>query len=481
MILLVGRTPGVFQIDEYFQIVEPASFLLGRTTSPELMWEFKERIRPFLQPAIYAGLGRLAEYAGVKSPFALLWVFRMATGLFSGVASIVAYRSVAPGMRDPFLKTLLAASLALLYFVPFLGVRTSSETVSGALLLMGLALKIGQKRDAARSLVAGLLLGLSIQVRYQAGFAVVGIALHDLVYGPAGRRLRTVLPLAAGVVVTTAIGLAIDAWAYGGFVLTPWNYFKVNLLEGQAATFGTLPFLAYPVLLLLAFPPYGAFLALGLALIWLRRPRHLITWASVPFVVGHSLVGHKEVRFLFPLLLPALLGIFLLFDDEDAERGRGARVLAWLRRAWVHPGVLAIGALGLAGVTLITSPDNVSLQQFVWEHASDDVSFCALTDPSLVHRATAPFVLPPPGFKAMPVSSLNDLEECANEGDRPVVVLGKYPLPKGVEPWLEARGERVFSALPAFLSKLDFNGWVGRADLTVAYRLPRPATKSGVR
>ena len=38
---------------------------------------------------------------------------------------------------------------------------------------------------------------------------------------------------------------------------------------------------------------------------WLRNPRHAVTWATLPFVAAHVLVAHKEARFLFPLAILA--------------------------------------------------------------------------------------------------------------------------------------------------------------------------------
>lgn len=32
------------------------------------------------------------------------------------------------------------------------------------------------------------------------------------------------------------------------------------------------------------------------------KRKHVITWVMLPFIVGHLLVGHKELRFLIPLL-----------------------------------------------------------------------------------------------------------------------------------------------------------------------------------
>ena len=47
------RSDGYYFPDEWFQVVELASYKLGRTPASDLPWEFREGMRPFLQPAIY--------------------------------------------------------------------------------------------------------------------------------------------------------------------------------------------------------------------------------------------------------------------------------------------------------------------------------------------------------------------------------------------------------------------------------------------
>ncbi len=53
----------------------------------------------------------------------------------------------------------------------------------------------------------------------------------------------------------------------------------------------------YPAVSLI--PPYSlAILAVLVAGVWYAR-RHMLVWATVPFVVVHAIIAHKEPRFLF--------------------------------------------------------------------------------------------------------------------------------------------------------------------------------------
>jgi hypothetical protein len=44
-------------------------------------------------------------------------------------------------------------------------------------------------------------------------------------------------------------------------------------------------------------------------LFWILNPRHILTFVTLTFFLGHSAVGHKEARFLYPLFFlgPAML------------------------------------------------------------------------------------------------------------------------------------------------------------------------------
>jgi len=83
---------------------------------------------------------------------------------------------------------------------------------------------------------------------------------------------------------------------------------QANILQGKAAGFGTAPWWWYFYrVLLLTGPPIGI-PGLGLAAMGLWRNRnHVMTWALIPFLLAHLAISHKELRFMFPMLLPVLV------------------------------------------------------------------------------------------------------------------------------------------------------------------------------
>ena len=320
-----------FHPDEHFQTVEFASLKLGFTAPSELPWEYAARLRPWLQPALYTLLAKGALALGVTSRFVLLGLFRAATALLSFVAfRAFALRAVRELPRER-MRLAFARSVPLFGFLPYLFVRTSSETFAAAFFLFAVsAAWVPGVFSRRRSLVLGALLGLAFEARFQTAFAGLGVLAWLVVV----RRVRVsaLLMVIAGGLGIVALSLAVDAWGYGELCFPPWNYLRENVLRGVAKQFGEEPFWAYPLLVVVnVFMPVAlvAVVAVGVAA-W-RFPRHVLTWVVVPFVVLHSLVSHKEERFLFPLapLVPALIALAFSSplrrrdadDDDEVDHG----------------------------------------------------------------------------------------------------------------------------------------------------------------
>lgn len=290
--------------DEHYQVLEFMSFKLGITPASELPWEFSARIRPWLQPLLYFLIARPLLALGIRDMFAIVFVLRLVTGLFSLVTLAVFVRAVLPTIAGEAEKRAFVRYLPLFGFLPYLFVRTSSETLSAAFFALGLALTLGEK-SARRLMLAGLFCGLAFECRYQT--ALLGAGLLAWLAVIARLRPRTLAAFVGGGLVALVLGTLADHWGYGVWSFPPYDYFHVNIVQGVAAkSFGREPFFAYLYLL-----PAQLFFAITLVLMaamaamWLRNPRHAITWATLPFVLAHVLVAHKEARFLFPLAILA--------------------------------------------------------------------------------------------------------------------------------------------------------------------------------
>jgi phosphatidylinositol glycan class B len=315
--------------DEHFQILEFAWARAGLSPLADLPWEFPARIRPTLQPSLAMVLLELLRALGISSPFP--WMLLLRLGTLAAAAGVVlwTFSRVSPGLDRRSRRVLWLAG-PLVWFAPLFMFRFSSENLAGIALVAALPLLEKDRCGRHSDVWAGALLGLSFVFRFQMGFAIGALLLWLAVHRPRGLRRAANVGLSAAGVVMAAAGL--DSWFYGAWVFTPWRYFEVNLLQGTASSFGTSPWYAYLLWApLWMAPPLGLAIA-GLVAIGCATRRHSPwTWAFVAFLVGHSLIAHKEVRFLLPMLY--FVPVLAAWGFHALSRSRPlvgwARIAAW--------------------------------------------------------------------------------------------------------------------------------------------------------
>lgn len=425
--LTAWRSEGYHHPDEYFQILEFANYRLGRTPADGLPWEFEAQIRPGLQPMLAFASIRVAEAAGVDNPFTQAFLLRLLSGwlclwLFFLWAKFLE-------KRNPNWGNWLRLAAVLLWFVPYLSVRFSSENWAGLSFGFGLLLLLtaGKGRGSARAnptpgpslggggrrssltseeekdniegvfatsplpigggvesragllqlqlVIAGFLLALSFFFRFQMGFALAGLGAWWVFQSwKPGTRVLTpqwtsLAALLFGGALAAALGIWADVWLYGKPVFTAFKYFYANIVQDVAASWGTSPGWYYPVeTLLTAVPPVSLVLLtlLGFGL-WHERKSALV-WCLVPFLLAHTAVGHKELRFVFPMLLPVLV----LAVQGLAAWKSGKHIPAWVMRSAriIWPVALGLNFLLLPARCLLAAQDSAPYYRFLYDYAA---------------------------------------------------------------------------------------------------------------
>lgn len=344
---------GYFHIDEYFQVVELARFKLGQVEAWALPWEHASRMRPWLQPALYVSVARVT---GATDPFVLAFLFRLVTGLFCVGALALFLDTTLPWLADDEEKRTHVRVATLAGFLPFLFVRTSSETLAMAAFTAGFAIALrGTKPDAWRIVVspaklvaAGALLGVAFEARFQSAILTLGLVAWMFVLARA--RVAELAPLASGFAAALAAGALVDRWGYGAWTFPAWTYLRANLLEGAAVLYGSDPPFAYLVSLPAnVFSPIVVVLLVLAFAAWLRCRRHPITWTTLPFFLVHNLLAHKEERFLFPI---AILATAFVTMAAAPSAGRVTRfsTFVWSRRKGTAARLLAAWSFAMAAL-----------------------------------------------------------------------------------------------------------------------------------
>lgn len=291
-------------VDEHFQIIEFASWKAGITDVQSLAWEFEAKVRPSLQPWIALAFIRAGMSAGI-SRFTTLLFIRLAAGLFSLLIVIFAYRQFRSEKNEHSGSVFLLLILGLSTFY-LQSTRFSSDFLSGMLLLLGAVLhrKAQNHPQLHYAFLSGAALGTAFAIRYHVLLFILGFVVLDVILS---RNVRRFLALAAGGFLILGFSLFADFLFFNAFTCAPCNYFLWNMKNdaSQAGIMyaGTSPWYYY----LLA--GFQALLPVFYVLLIVAFVRCAIARAQIPlmaglivFIVLHSAVGHKELRFLFPII-----------------------------------------------------------------------------------------------------------------------------------------------------------------------------------
>lgn len=349
--------PGMHHPDEIFQSLEQAHrIVFGYGFVP---WEFEHAIRSWILPGLLAGLMRASLVLG-DGPHVYLPViqaFLSALGA-AAVTCIFLWAARIAGTVPALVGAAVAVfAPELVYFAP----RALTEVVAGHLLVIALYLAFpgddGISGGRGRLAVAGLILGLAVAIRLQMGPAVAVAGAYALWRLPPERALW----IALGGTAAVAFAGLVDWWTWGTPFLSYAQNLRYNIGHGVAAHFGIEPWYQYPALLFVTFgAAFGLLLPFAVAG---ARAKPLLAALVLAIFVAHQPIGHKELRFLYPLMLlvEALAAIGLAQAVAWLIERAPPGLFPWVparARLWSAAG-LGMLALVLAGrmATFILIPD----------------------------------------------------------------------------------------------------------------------------
>lgn len=294
---------GFFHEDEHFQLVEYANYKMGNVPGDDLPWEYQEQMRPAFQVTIVYAVFTSLKSMGAFDPFTATTILRLIAALLSFVSLYAFFNKYKTELKNKSSVGWFLALSFFLWYIPFISVRFSSESFATLFMLLAICfyhLPGNKETKWWKHLLVGIFLGLSFISRFQMGFMIFGLGLWMLIIRR--EQLKIVAWIAVGFLMSVGLGLICDYWFYGEWVLSAYNYFYQNLVENKAAGFGTSPFWFYAMNTpLFVFPLFGIVIVPCLIAFFIKYPRHLFTWLVIPFLLIHHLIGHKEMRFLFPL------------------------------------------------------------------------------------------------------------------------------------------------------------------------------------
>jgi hypothetical protein len=323
--------PGIDHPDQIFQSTEQAHrALFGFGVVP---WEFRGAARSWLVADLVALFMGPAAWLS-DSPAFYLGAVGLGFAALSLVQVWAAYEIARPFGRT---HALLAGFGAAVWFdLVYYATRPLSETVATSALLAAIALLTRPGR--APVVWGGLALGLAFVFRYHLSPALAVIALAG-----ARRDIRGGwLPLLAGAMLPILLLGLVDWMSWGTPFISILKNLQFNLIEGRSQDYGVGHPLWYLAAIVVRWDVFIVVALLALGLGTAKKPLLLLVAAVI--LLSHSLIAHKEYRFI----LPALACLTVLVAIGMAELIR----LASQRMPRAAPFLLAAGLILWLGGSL---------------------------------------------------------------------------------------------------------------------------------
>lgn len=293
---------GYYHPDQHFQIIEFSGHQLNVENGTNYIWELKAQIRSTIQVYLFSGFILICNALHITDAFTQTTILRILTGftlwlLFNAMALITAKK------LDKKSGFWLVFIVNFSWFFPYIRSLFSSEVVS-SLVFFATAFWYSKKVNVAsffQLIVVGFLLAIAFYLRFQFAFGIIGFGLFVLLQ----KQYKQIFPLLIGFILGVALNTYLDYLFYKNWVCTPYLYYTVNITQGKAAEFGQDGFTFYIGVLLTEF----TILPISVILLWHWLKQSVLNFNNVFvlavlfFIVGHSLVSHKEQRFMFPAIL----------------------------------------------------------------------------------------------------------------------------------------------------------------------------------
>ena len=450
---------GYYHFDEHFQILEFAGLKLNMTVAGNLPWEYLYKMRPAIQPAIVVLIFKLFHLVGVTNPFTLALILRLLSASVVFTAMYLIYKAYYKTLNDDTLKIWFSMLSFFLWFMIFDGVRFSSENWSGSIFLIAFALLNTRQFSNRSYLIAGMLLGLSFLFRYQTGFLIAGLILWHLFIKKS--FVKTTF-LTFGVMFFIGIGILIDRWYYGSWTLTTWNYFNQNILQNRVSDFGIHPWWYYiGQTFIQGIPPFSIVYIASFVLVFIYRRKDLLTWTLLPFLLIHFIIGHKEIRFMFPVI--GFLPIMIIKSLEIIQTkwsivfpdNRLVRIFAKL--FWV------VNIIFLGIVAFSPADGQISLYKKLYtDYKTPSTLFYIENNP--YHRVLDINYYKRPNLDIVKLGSVQNIEYNTN---RKVLFVTKDQNAANEI----INKELVYSTYPGWIKVLNFNNWMSRTNCWYVYEL----------
>lgn len=434
--------------DEHYQLIEFTYSITGEKNASTLPMEFAAEMRPSIQVWLTYTILKCAGFLQLTNPFMLAFLLRLFTAVLCIVSSLQLQRALS--FTHAHLQRTHLILLLFGWCLVYMHVRFSSETWSAALFVLGISMLLMKKQG----FWTGLILGLSFAFRFQMGFALVGVGVYLLLQRTSAKYL---LWLCAGGLLSIGFATWLDSVFYGNLVFTPYTYFYQNIVNKVAAGFGVSPWYWYfsqSVEQLI--PPFSLMVVAGFVLLLLQPAYRLIGFAALFFVLGHSAVGHKELRFIFPMLFFAPLAAIIVWQWVYERLNKATYKKLWNGMARLF---VPVNAVALLIILFKPAHELAHVYKFTYQLPAGSTLYYTRHNPFMSGSNEATFYKK----KDLTVLPFTEYKPAINS-----YVITEEPLVPSIP---NAKPLLVYTSIPDWLYAFNFNNWIGRSNQYMIYEV----------
>ncbi|MEZ4937640.1 MAG: glycosyltransferase family 39 protein [Crocinitomicaceae bacterium] len=302
---------GYLMHDDHFLIIESGGSwadgrdAMGWLPGTEVSWE-----EPQGHSLLFPGLNMLwimlIKLFGVQDPKLIMIFVRLFTSIFS-ILTVVYGIKLARKITDEKKSILIGWVLAILWILPFLGVRSLVEVVSIPFLILAIyQIKLNelQEKGLWAFIWAGIFLGIAFSVRYQTALFTFGVGLVLVFQKKWIESLLLTVGFAIPVLLSQGL---IDFLIWGRPFAEMKAYIDYNATHSDSYVLAA--WWSYPLLLMLA----GlSFINLGWFIGFFKvfKKYLIISLPVFIFLAFHTYFPNRQERFILPVVpLFMMLGI----------------------------------------------------------------------------------------------------------------------------------------------------------------------------
>lgn len=303
-----------FQPDEYYQVLEPAhkfAFGYGYIT-----WEWDEKLRSSLVPIIYGFGYKLADFLFNGSTYFIVLTPKVIGALIAAIGEVAFFDFVRIYTGNDYQVAFIALILSLLNpFNWYIYTRSFSNCMELVLTICAFRYwpwnnKISPKflASLAFAIISCIVRPTNIMI-----WLILGINL----FFQTKSKLKLIVVGLIELMCILLLNLIIDYWFYQEITFPLYNFFEFNYIRNLSVFYGVAPwhfyiFQAIPLMLLTYLPWFSISLV--------KSHFDILNFTGLFVLFVFSLIGHKEFRFVYPLMPIMLMKTARTIQKENKTK-----------------------------------------------------------------------------------------------------------------------------------------------------------------